>query len=142
MSKRFLKLIIFFLNLAKKSVVINYIFKIDNYCHIPIQLMLAKYDTSFLRRTKKCTVISIMTPTCQSCSCVPTEIESRFRLSSKIGMFSSNYGRFDTLLGFLVGVRGVLPRIKIENRGLPNCWKSIEIVNPSTTDLFLLFVFF
>ena len=49
------------LNLAKKSVVISYIFKIDNYCHI--LLMLAKYDTSFLRRTKKCTVISIMTPT-------------------------------------------------------------------------------
>ena len=42
---------------------INNIFKIDNYCHIPIQLMLAKYDISFLRRTKKCTVISIMTPT-------------------------------------------------------------------------------
>ena len=45
-------------------------------------------------------------------------------------------------LGFLVGVGGVFPRKKIENRGLPNCWKSIEIVNPSTTDLFLLFVFF
>ena len=53
----------FLLNLAKKSVVISYFFKIDNYCHIASQLMLAKYDTSFLRRTKKCTVISIMTPT-------------------------------------------------------------------------------
>ena len=61
-SKMFLKLIIFFLTLPKKSVVISFIFKIENYCHIPIQLMLAKYDTSFLRRTKKCTVISIMTP--------------------------------------------------------------------------------
>ena len=46
-------------------------------------------------------------------------------------------------LGFLVGVRGrAPPEKKIENRVLPNCWKSIEIVNPSTTDLFLLFVFF
>ena len=42
-----------------------------------------------------------------------------------------------------MGVRGhAPPEKKIENRGLPNCWKSIEIVNPSTTDLFLLFVFF
>ena len=45
-------------------------------------------------------------------------------------------------LGFLVGVWGRAPPVKIKNRGLPNCWKSIEIVNPSTTDLFLLFVFF
>ena len=81
---------------------------------------------------------------CESCSYVPTEIESRFGFSSKIGMFSSNSGRFDTLLWFFSGGPrgGVLPRIKIENRGLPNCWKTIEIVNPSTTDLFLLFVFF
>ena len=61
--KKVPKIDYFLLNLAKKSVFISYIFKIDNYCHIPIQLMLAKYDTSFLRRTKKCTVISIMTPT-------------------------------------------------------------------------------
>ena len=40
-------------------------------------------------------------------------------------------------LGFFM-----LPWKKTENRGLPNCWKSIEIVYPSTTDLFLLFVFF
>ena len=33
-------------NLAKKSVVISYIFKINNYCHIPFN-QLAKYDTSF-----------------------------------------------------------------------------------------------
>ena len=47
-------------------------------------------------------------------------------------------------LDFLVGgpSGGLLPRIKIENRGLPNCWKSIAIVNPSTTDLFFLFIFF
>ena len=45
-------------------------------------------------------------------------------------------------LGFLVGVRGRSPPEKNRNRGLPNCWKSIKIVNPSTTDLFLLFVFF
>ena len=45
-------------------------------------------------------------------------------------------------LGFLVGSGGVFPRKKkIENRGLPNCWKCIEIVKRSTTDLFLLFVF-
>ena len=61
--KKVPKIDYFLLNLAKKSVAISYIFKMDNYCHIPIQLMLAKYDTSFLRGTKKCTVISIMTPT-------------------------------------------------------------------------------
>ena len=61
--KKVPKIDYFLLNLAKKSVVISYIFNIDNYCHIPIQLMLAKYETSFLRRSKKCTVISIMTPT-------------------------------------------------------------------------------
>ena len=58
-------------------------------------------------------------------------------------MFSSNSGRFDTLLGFFSGGPGACsPEKRIENRGLPNYWKSIEIVNPSTTDLFLLFVFF
>ena len=45
--KKVPKIDYFLLNLAKKNVVISYIFKIDNYCHIPIQLMLAKYDTSF-----------------------------------------------------------------------------------------------
>ena len=40
-------------NLAKKSVVISYIFKIDNYCHISIQLMFAKYDTSFFTNDQK-----------------------------------------------------------------------------------------
>ena len=43
---------------------------------------------------------------------MPTEIKSRFGFSSKIGMFSSNAGRFDTLLGFLGGYGGVLPRKK------------------------------
>ena len=41
------------LNLAKKIVAISYIFKIDNYCHIPIQLKLAKYDTSFFTKDQK-----------------------------------------------------------------------------------------
>ena len=40
------------------------------------------------------------------------------------------------------GYGDVLPGKEIENWGLPNCWKSIEIVNPNTTDLFLLSVFF
>ena len=40
---------------------------------------------------------------CESCSCDATEMESRFGISSKIGMFSSNSGRFDTLLGFFLG---------------------------------------
>ena len=39
-------------------------------------------------------------------------------------------------LGF-GGVRGrAPPEKKIENCGPPNCWKSIEIVNPNTTDFF------
>ena len=39
-------------------------------------------------------------------------------------------------LGFW-GVRGrAPPKKKIENWGLPNCWKSIKIVNPNTTDFF------
>ena len=62
---------------------------------------------------------------CESCSCVPTEIESRFGFSSKIGMFSSNSGRFDTLLGFLGGTGACSPGKKIENWGLPNCRLSI-----------------
>ena len=45
--KKVPKIDYFLLDLAKKSVVISYILKIDNYCHIPIQLMLAKYDTRF-----------------------------------------------------------------------------------------------
>ena len=70
---------------------------------------------------------------------------SRLRLSrdSDSQVKSRCSGRFDTLLGFFSGGPGACsPRKKIENRVLPNCWKSIEIVNPSTTDLFLLFVFF
>ena len=51
--KKVPKIDYFLLNLAKKSVVIIYIFKIDNYCHIPIQLMLAKYDTSFFMKDQK-----------------------------------------------------------------------------------------
>ena len=44
-------------------------------------------------------------------------------------------------LGFW-GYGGVLPRKKkIENWGLPNCWKNIEIVNPNTTDFFFFFFF-
>ena len=52
-SKRFLKLIIFFLTLPKRALSSGYIFKIDNYCHIPIQLMLAKYDTSPFTKDQK-----------------------------------------------------------------------------------------
>ena len=45
-------------------------------------------------------------------------------------------------LGFLVGIPGrAPPEKKIENRGLPNCWKNIEIVNPNTTDLIFVICF-
>ena len=47
----------FLLNFDKRSVAITelyYIFVINNYCRTP--LMLAKYDTSYLPRTKTCTV--------------------------------------------------------------------------------------
>ena len=45
-------------------------------------------------------------------------------------------------LGFW-GVPGrAPPEKKIENLGLPNCWKSIDIVIHNTTDLFLLSVLF
>ena len=41
------------LNLAKKSIVISYIFKIDNYCHISFIKCLQNTILVFLRRTKK-----------------------------------------------------------------------------------------
>ena len=41
--KKVLKIDYLLLNLAKKSVVISYIFKIDNYCHIPFNACKIRY---------------------------------------------------------------------------------------------------
>ena len=64
--------------------------------------MLAKYDISFLRRTKKCTVISIMTPTRNS-SGYPRYSQVKSGCSYLIQDGLTLY------LGFLVGVRGRAP---------------------------------
>ena len=59
--------------------------------------------------------VFLLVVSCESYSCVPTEIESRFGFSGKIGVFLSNSGRFDTLLGFLGGTEACSPGKKIEN---------------------------
>ena len=64
---------------------------------------------------------------------VPTEAELGSGFSSTIGTFPPNSGRLDTLLGFLgVQVSGsMLPQKNIKNLRSSNCWKCIEIANPT-----------
>ena len=66
-------------------------------------------------------------------TCVPTEVESGF--SSKIGTIPPNSGRLDTLQG-IFGGPGTYSPGKNRNLRFSNCWKCIEIVNPTITTLF------
>ena len=57
-------------------------------------------------------------------------------LPSKIGTIPPNSGRLDTLQGFLGGPEACSP-VKNRNLRYSNCWKCIEIVNPTITTLVL-----
>ena len=57
--------------------------------------------------------------------------------SSKIGTIPPNSGRLDTLQGVFGGGGGHALPEKIQNLRSSNCWKCIEIVNLTTTLLFL-----
>ena len=56
--------------------------------------------------------------------------------SSKIGMILPSSGRLDTLQGFFGGPGACLPG-KNRNLRYSNCWKCVEIVNPTITTSFL-----
>ena len=56
--------------------------------------------------------------------------------SSKIGIILPNSGRLDTLQGFF-GDPGACSPDKNRNLRYSNCWKCIEIANPTITTIFL-----
>ena len=66
-----------------------------------------------------------------------TRVTTEAGFSSKIGAFPPNSGRLATLLGILGGPGTCSPGKKIRNWRSLNCWKCIEIVNPTITTLFL-----